>query len=99
ALETRWKKMTFSRNYDNRLYSLKLECGLKYEEAPPTVKIYTKNYINEINNYSEMVVVEIIQWQNYFSIKVVLKLHWLKFLTMSTEITKLPQPPQYNNPR
>ncbi|KAJ9592848.1 hypothetical protein L9F63_015491, partial [Diploptera punctata] len=82
--------------YENRMYSLKIECGQRYPDESPSAKFISRINMNCVNTTNGMVdnraVPVLARWQRDYTIKTVLQ--ELRRIMTLKENMKLSQPPE-----
>lgn len=81
--------------FENRMYSLRFECGANYPDQPPSVRFVSKINMNCVNSqgFVEPRAVPVLyRWQRHFTLKTVLQ--ELRKMMLMKENVKLPQPPE-----
>ncbi|ODN02770.1 Ubiquitin-conjugating enzyme E2 variant 2 [Orchesella cincta] len=82
--------------YENRMYSLKMECGDRYPDDPPIIRFLSRINMTCVNNTTGLVdnrqVPMLARWQREYTIKTVLQ--ELRRLMTVKDNLKLTQPPE-----
>jgi len=82
-------------SFENRMYSLKIECGHKYPDQPPVVKFSNRINLNCVTSSGQVdsrAVPVLSRWNRDYTIKTVLQ--ELRRLMLIKENIKLSQPPE-----
>jgi len=82
--------------YENRIYSLKMECNERYPDDPPTIRFLSKINLTCVNGQNGMVdprsLPILSRWQRDYTLKTILQ--ELRRQMTAKENLKLTQPPE-----
>jgi len=82
--------------YENRMYTLKMECNERYPDDPPSVRFLSRINMNCVNNTLGTIdcrqIPILSRWQREYTIKTILQ-ELRRFMTMKDN-AKLTQPPE-----
>ncbi|KDQ51056.1 hypothetical protein JAAARDRAFT_41522 [Jaapia argillacea MUCL 33604] len=82
--------------HENRIYSLKINCGLDYPDRPPTIQFISRvnlPFVNQVDGKVESSRLPVLaHWGRHFSIETILV--EIRKEMASASNRKLPQPPE-----